>query len=293
MALHEDQGRDIPGAPEGLDRLGDAVGVVGVAHPPHVPAVGQEARGDVVAEGELGAALDGDAVVVVDPAEVAQHQVAGKGGGLAGDALHHVAVAAQGVDVVIEDGEVRPVEVQGQPAAGHRHADAGGAALAERPGRGLDAGSQVIFRMARALAVDLAELLDVIEGDRGLAQALIFGVDRRDAGQVQQGIEQHRGMAVGQHEAVAVRPDRIRGIEAQEALPQRVGHRRQRHGRTGMAGFRLLDGIHRERADGIDAEFVHGTLIRRFRRISGGLGGCRRRCHRCPPHSPKDLKSSL
>ena len=89
-----------------------------------------------------------------------------------------------------------------------------------------------------------------------LADDLVVGVDRPDAGQVEQRVEQHRGVAGGEHEAVAVRPDRVGGVEAQEALPERVGDRRQRHRRPGMAGVRLLDRVDRQRADRVDAELV-------------------------------------
>ena len=45
-------------------------------------------------------------------------------------------------------------------------------------------------------------------------------------------------MSVGQHEAVAVRPNRIVRIEAQKALPQRVNNRRQGHRCARVAGIR-------------------------------------------------------
>ena len=50
----------------------DAIEIVGIADAQHVPAVGQEPRGDVLGEGDVGLALDGDVVVVVDPAEVVE-----------------------------------------------------------------------------------------------------------------------------------------------------------------------------------------------------------------------------
>jgi hypothetical protein len=50
-------------------------------------------------------------------------------------------------------------------------------------------------------------------------------------------------MAGRQHEAVAIRPDRVIGIEAQEALPETVDDRRQRHRRPRMAGVGLLYGV--------------------------------------------------
>src|SRR5207245_4050087 len=49
---------------------------------------------------------------------------------------------------------------------------------------------------------------------------------------------------------------------AQVPLPQDGGERRQRHGPPRMAAIRLLDGIHRERADGVDAELVEGGVGR-------------------------------
>jgi hypothetical protein len=63
-----------------------------------------------------------------------------------------------------------------QPAPGKRHADAVAAALAERTGGRLDSGGQAILRMARAFAVELAELLDIVEGDRDLTVTLVLGI---------------------------------------------------------------------------------------------------------------------
>ena len=72
---------------------------------------------------------------------------------------------------------------------------------------------------------------------RQLAEPLVLRVDRLHAGQVQHRVEQHRRVAHRQHEAIAVRPDRIVGIEAQELLPETVGHRRHRHRRARMPEF--------------------------------------------------------
>ena len=58
-------------------------------------------------------------------------------------------------------------------------------------------------------------------------------------------------MAGRQHEAVAVGPIRVRGIEFQEAGEQHGGDIGHAHGHAGMAGIGLLHGIHGERADGI------------------------------------------
>src|SRR5690606_40680732 len=53
----------------------------------HVPPVGPEAGGDVVAVGQLGRAVDGDVVVVVHVDEAAETQVARQRRGLVAHAL--------------------------------------------------------------------------------------------------------------------------------------------------------------------------------------------------------------
>ena len=276
MTVDDDQGRHIVGSLEDLDRLRQPLPIVGVADALHVPAIGQEARRDIVAESEIRMPFDRDPVAVVDPAKVAQHLVTGERGRFARYALHHVAVAAHGINVVVEHREVRPIEMLRQPAPGERHADAVAAALPERAGRRLDPGGQVIFGMAGTFAADLPKPLDIVERDRGLIETLVFGIDGFHAAEMQQRVEQHRGMAIGKHEAIAIGPDRIIGIEAQKILPERIDHRRQRHRRAGMAGIGLLDGIHRQGANCVDA-----LLVDRAWQIAGpfrpvGVRGIRR-----------------
>ena len=181
---------------------------------------------------------------------------------LGGDALHHVAVGREDVGAVVEDIEAGLVEVAGEPALGDREADRIAAARAQRTGRGLDAGGVAIFGVAGGLGGELAELLDVVEADRGVAGRLAMLVDLDRAREMEQRIEQHRGVAARQDEAVAVGPQRRLGVEAQEFGPQRLGDRRQRHRRAGVAAVRLLHRVHRQRADRVDRESVDRTILR-------------------------------
>jgi len=66
------------------------------------------------------------------------------------------------------------------------------------------------------------------------------------ARQVQQRIEKHGGVAVRQHEPVAVRPGRIGWIMPQMAAPQNLGNVRHAHRRAGVARLRLLHGVNRQ-----------------------------------------------
>src|SRR5262249_41100732 len=75
-------------------------------------------------------------------------------------------------------------------ADGLTHAHAGGHTLAQGSRAGLDARGPAVFRMPRALAIELTETLDVVERDRQLAEPLVVRIDRLDAGEVQQRVQQ-------------------------------------------------------------------------------------------------------
>ena len=106
-----------------------------------------------------------------------------------------------------------------------------------------------------------------------------MGINLNHTGQVQQRIQQHRGVPHRQHKAVAVRPIRVFGVVTQEAAPQRVAHRCQAHGRAGVAGVGLLHGVHGQGTNGVDALGVdssgsvsHETVLPRVAIYSGGQG---------------------
>ena len=179
-----------------------------------------------------------------------------KRGGLAANAFHHVAIAAQGIDVVVENLKAGLIEVRPQPLAGDGHTHAVSDSLTERAGGGFHAGGPAIFGMSRSLAIELAKSLDVIQSDGKVTQAFILRIYAAYLRQVEHGVKQHGGVAVRQDEAITVGPDRIRGIVAQELLPQTVGHRRQPHGRARMSRVGLLHRIHGQGADGVDAQRI-------------------------------------
>ena len=92
--------------------------------------------------------------------------------------------------------------------------------------------------MSRGARTQLAEILQLIDGER-------------IARQVQQRVQQHRAVAVREHEAVAVPPFRIAGVVLEHVAPQHFGNVGHAHGRAGMSRIRGLYGIHGERANGI------------------------------------------
>ncbi len=229
--------------------------VVGVVDRQHVPAVGLEALVDVLAvEAQRRRAVERDVVVVVEVDEATEPELPGERRGLRRDALHQVAVGDDRVRAVVHD--LRAVALA-QVLLGHRHADAVGEALAERAGRDLDAGRHV---HAVALGVagrdrsPLAEVLDLVE-----RQVV--------AREVQDGVQEHRSVAGAEHEAVAIGPRRVRRVVGHDATEEEVRRRRHGHRQAGVPGVGLLDRIHRQRADRVDAELVglgsHGGVVSR------------------------------
>ena len=234
--------------------LGDGVvhgiGVVPIHRTDHVPAVGAKALRGVVHKPRRHLAVDGDAVVVVQGDELVQLPSAGQGAGFMADAFHEAAVTQEGIGVVVHDGVARLVEFGGEQLLGQRHAHGVGDALAQRAGGRFHARRDADLRMAWGLAVQLAEVAQFVHR-------------QRIAGQVQQGIDQHRSVTVAQHEAVAVGPMRVLRVVSQVAAPQRHGHLGHAHRGTGVAGLGLLHGVHGQCANRVGHQGG----------VGGGTGG--------------------
>ncbi len=243
------------------DCSGDRLGIVAV-DPFCVPAARLETRHLIDVVGQRDRAVDGDAVVVVKENQLVELEMTSQRDRLMADAFHQVAVGAQHIGVVVDH---FTAELRGQQAFRQRKADRGGDALAERAGGGLDAVGDEVLGMARRLGVELPEILELIE------RHLLV------AGQVQQRVEQHRAVAGGEDEAVAVRPVRIGGVVFQELGEQHRGDVGHAHRQAGMARFCFFNTIHRERADcirhtgGIDGR--HGRYPVQIGRRANGLHG--------------------
>src|SRR2546422_4159412 len=104
----------------------------------------------------------------------------------------------------------------------------------------------MILGMPWGFALELPEMTDIFQGNRWMPEPFVIRVDRLCAGEMEHGPEQHRGVAVREHEPIAVGPDGVLRIEAHDAIPDRVNERRERHRRAGVTGLSLLYRIDRE-----------------------------------------------
>ena len=217
-----------------------------------VPALRLEALPPVLdRERERGRAVDRDAVVVVEVDELGEAVLARERGGLVRDSLHQVAVGADAIDAVVDDLRVRPVVALGEEALRHREAHAVREALAERPCGRLDARGEEVLGVPRGDRLPLAEALQLLE-----RQVV--------AGEVERGVLEDAGVAGGEDEAVAVLPVRVGRAVPHDLRVEQVGERRERHCGARVARVRLLDGVHRQDADGVDRTLLDVVLAHGF-----------------------------
>ena len=223
-----------------------------------------EIRLGMFALGDVRHGVERDVVGIVDEDQVIEAVVAGEGDGFLGDAFLKAAVAVERDDVVIEDRVLGGVEAGGGAFSGERVADGIADALAERAGGGLDARGFMKLRVAGSDRVELAEIFHIVLGNRV-------------AGKVQPAVEEHRAVAGGEDETVAVQP--FRRVRA-------VAHRfAEEHGtdfgaaerQAEVAGIAGVDGIHGEatgfvgglgKQGGIHGNGVRGRFLRRRARTA-------------------------
>ena len=228
-------------AQRGLERI-EVLGHL--AHGLDVPAVGGEATGGVVGEPQIRAAVDGDAVVVIDVDEAAQTQMTRHGGRLVAHALGEIAVAADHEGVVVaEFGAIAGA----QPALGQSHPHGVGEALTQRTGGDLHADGGLGLGVSGSAAAPLAEGLQVLQGE---------GV----AAEVGHAVQEDRGVAGAQHEAVPVGPVGRSRVEGHDPAPQHVRQRGQGHGGALVAGTGSMRRIHGESADHLDGALVESGI---------------------------------
>jgi hypothetical protein len=115
------------------------------------------------------------------------------------NAFHQAAVANEGIGVVVDDLVRRAVEGLAQQALGERHADGVGQPLPEWSGGRFDAGGDPELGVTGRLRMQLSKALQLL--DRQVVAA-----------EMQQRVEEHRPMPVGEHETVAVGPAGLAGL---------------------------------------------------------------------------------
>jgi hypothetical protein len=255
LRLADHQGGHVGGGGGQFQRVGHGGHVVPVNRAHHLPAHRGKTQAHVVGEPGLDLAVDADAVVVVQGHQLVELEARGQRNGFVADAFHQAAVAHEDIGVVVHHGVAGAVEFGGQQLFSQRHAHRVGQALAQRAGGGFHARGHVHLGVARGLAVQLSEAAQ-------LAHRQFV------AGEVQQRIQQHGGVAVAQHKAVAVGPMRVQRVVLEPATPQRHGHLGHAQRCAGVSGIGLLDGIHRQRADrvghqgGVVSGGGHGRALR-------------------------------
>src|ERR1700722_1323302 len=88
-----------------MDSVADGGGIIAVRQCLDVPAVGFKSSSHIFGVGNVCVAFDGNMVVIVEEDEVAKCKISGNRGGFGADAFHHVAIAADAIDMIVEQFE--------------------------------------------------------------------------------------------------------------------------------------------------------------------------------------------
>ena len=223
-------------------------------HPLHRPATGLEALQHVLGEGQFGAAINGNAVIIPQHAQLIEAVMAGQRGGLVRNPLLQVTIGGDDPGAVIDQ---RFAEARRQMPLGQGHAHGGGNALAQRARGHFNGRMLATLGVAGGNAVQLAEIADVVHRQAGMPR------------QMEQGIKQHGAMPGREHETVTIGPGGVGRVVFQHARPQSsrgIGHA---HWHARMAGIGLLHRIHGQDPDGIG----HPSFLGHRQREQRGLGG--------------------
>src|SRR5689334_1239006 len=113
----------------------------------NLPAIRLEAFTGIICKSEISRSINRYVVVVVEADQLPEPKVAGERGGFVRDPLHHVAVAADEVRVVIDDVVARSVEDRRQVRLGERHPHCVRYALAQWPGGRFNSWCVTILRV--------------------------------------------------------------------------------------------------------------------------------------------------
>ena len=187
------QGRFVGNRTRFFYRAFNRVSIVTVNAAHHVPAVGFKTLRGVIGEPAFHVTVDRDAVVVIERHQLAQFQGTGQGAYLVRDTFHHAAVAHERVGEVVNNVVARAVELRRQSFLRDGHTNRIRNTLPQRTGGGFHARGVADFRVTRRFRVQLTEVLQLFN------RQIITG-------EVQQAVNQHGTVAVGQDKTVAVGP---------------------------------------------------------------------------------------
>ena len=110
----------------------------------------------------------------------------GQGRRFASHAFHQIAVTAEGKDAMAKQLEAGPIVSCRIPLRGDRHSDTRRHTLPQRTRGRLDPRRFTQFRMPGAGAVQLSEIAQIVERDRGFARDLSLVIHMPYTGQVEQ-----------------------------------------------------------------------------------------------------------
>ena len=166
-----------------LNSCSDGVKIISVLYLKYAEAVCFHALCHIFPERNVCISLNGNIVGVIDHDQLSKSQSTCQRESLRGKSLHHAAVSAQYIGIVVYNFAVFFIKYSSQMSLSHSHAHCHAHTLSQRTCGGFYANGMAILRMARCQGASLAEILNIINGEISVSK------------QMEQRIQQHGAMA--------------------------------------------------------------------------------------------------
>ena len=156
-----------------------------------------------------------------------------------GNPFHQISISAKSVGVVIYNIIAVSVVLCGQMAFCHGHTYSHADSLTQWSCGGFYTYGVTILRMSWCLGSPLSEILQFFHG-------------KSVSSHMQHGIQESGSMSCREHKTVSVEPGRVFRIVHHVLCPEHICKWCSSQRKSRMSGVCFLDGVNRQRTDGID-----------------------------------------
>ena len=166
-----------------LNSCSDGVKIISVLYLKYAEAVCFHALCHIFPERNVCISLNGNIVGIIDYDQLSKSQSTCQRECFRGKSLHHTAVSAQYIGIMVYDFAVFFVKYSSQMSFSHSHAHCHAHTLSQRTGSCFYAYGMSVLRMSRCQRTSLTEVLNIINGEISVSE------------QMEQRVQQHRAMA--------------------------------------------------------------------------------------------------
>mmetsp|Transcript_6851 Transcript_6851/g.13635 ORF Transcript_6851/g.13635 Transcript_6851/m.13635 type:complete len:272 (-) Transcript_6851:81-896(-) len=215
--------------------------MVSISHMLNVPSHCFITGSNILGERDVGMAINGNAVVIVQSNQLSESPMPGKGSSFGRNTFHVATISHDDICVVINQVHSRLVVASCQVLLSNCKSNCISNSLSQWPSCDFDSLGQEILWMSWGLRSPLTELLQVLNS-------------HVVSHQVKERVVKHRSVSSGQNKAITTQPGYVFWIGCHEILEEDIGHGSTPHRKSRMSRVSLVHTINRKETNGIDCQ---------------------------------------